>query len=223
MGVCAEVGAEGELETIYIPMSTAQRAFNGQDRVGAIMFTTSDAEFAQNQHIVDDIRNRLSSRHKFDPEDIRALFVGNTYTEFARFHKRLAGVRIFIWMVGIGTLIAGIMGVSNVLMIAVRERTREIGIRKAVGGTPVSIVSLLLQEAVLMTSMAGCIGLVLGVAILDVMSRMLPQSEYFRSPQVDLHAAVSAMLILVAAGAIAGFFPARRAAAIRPVEALRDE
>ena len=124
---------------------------------------------------------------------------------------------------GIGTLVAGVVGVSNIMMIAVKERTREIGIRKAVGVTPFSVVRLILEETVLITAVAGYVGLVLGVFTLEGLSRVLPEAEYFRNPQVDLRGAIAATVLLIVAGAIAGFFPARRAAAIRPVEALRYE
>jgi putative ABC transport system permease protein len=105
----------------------------------------------------------------------------------------------------------------------VRERTREIGIRKALGATPASIVGLVLSEAVLITTVAGYLGLVAGVALLELFARTVPRADFFRNPQVDLQVAISATLLLVLAGAVAGFFPARRAAAIRPIEALREE
>ena len=135
----------------------------------------------------------------------------------------MRGIRSFVWVVGIGTLVAGVVGVSNIMMIAVRERTKEIGIRKAIGATPRSILSLVLQEAVLITAVSGYIGLVLGVALLEVFVRVVPNSDFFRNPQVDLGVALSATALLILAGMFAGFIPARRAAAVRPIEALREE
>jgi putative ABC transport system permease protein len=135
----------------------------------------------------------------------------------------MKGIRGFVWVVGIGTLLAGVVGVSNIMLIAVKERTREIGIRKAIGATPASVLGLVLQEAVLITGVAGYVGLVAGVGILEAMSPAIKGSDFFRHPEVDFSVAVSATLLLVLAGAVAGFFPARRAAAIRPIEALREE
>jgi len=147
----------------------------------------------------------------------------NSVVEFQRFVALMGGIRAFVWVIGVGTLLAGVVGVSNIMMIAVKERTKEIGIRKALGATPWSVMSLVLKEAVLVTGAAGYVGLVAGVALLQLMARSLGENEMFRRPEVDFGVAVSATLLLVVAGALAGFFPARRAAAIRPVEALRDE
>jgi len=165
----------------------------------------------------------MSERHGFDPEDARAVFMSNGVESFQRFMDLMGGIRMFVWVIGVGTLLAGVVGVSNIMMIAVKERTKEIGIRKALGATPFSVMGLVLQEAVLVTAVAGYLGLVAGVALLETMSGGLSKSDFFKNPEVDFGVAVSATVLLVFAGAVAGFFPARRAAAIRPVEALRDE
>src|SRR5512138_3238945 len=133
------------------------------------------------------------------------------------------GIRLFIWIIGIGTIIAGIVGVSNIMMISVKERTKEIGIRKAVGATPFSIITLVIREAVVITGFAGYIGLVLGIGVLEIVSRNLPASDFFRNPEANFSIAVWATLLLITAGVLAGLFPARRAAGIKPVEALKDE
>ena len=130
---------------------------------------------------------------------------------------------MFIWIIGIGTIIAGIVGVSNIMMIVVKERTKEIGIRKSIGATPGSIIGLIMQEAIVITSFAGYIGLVLGVGLLELVARNMPASDFFRNPEADFGVAVSATILLVIAGAVAGFFPAMNAAKVKPVEALRDE
>jgi putative ABC transport system permease protein len=223
VGVYDDEGSEQEREMVHLPISTAQRTFNGQNKVRQILFTVGDADLASSQQMAEQTRQLLAQTHDFDPTDLRALFVNNNVENFQRFVALMTGIRGFIWVVGIGTLLAGVVGVSNIMLIAVKERTREIGIRKAIGATPGSIVALVLQESVLITACAGYLGLVLGIGVLEAVARFLPQADFFRNPEVDLQVAISATVLLVVAGAIAGFFPARAAAAIRPIEALRDE
>jgi len=223
VGVFTDEGGEGELEKIYLPITTAQRTFNGANRVGMVMMTVGDAGLEESTAIADDLKNRMAERHDFDPQDERAIWLNNGVVNFQRFVSLMAGIRGFVWVIGIGTLLAGVVGVSNIMMIAVKERTREIGVRKAIGATPGSVMGLVLQEAVLITGVAGYIGLVTGVLLLEGMSRGLSSSDFFKNPEVHFGVAVSATVLLVFAGAVAGFFPARRAAAIRPIEALREE
>jgi putative ABC transport system permease protein len=224
VGLFTDVGGENEQEKIYLPISTAQRAFGGANRVRMIMMTTGEAPLAQTDAMAADVKRRLATRHAFSTEDPRAVFVNNNNEEFQRFNSLMAAIRLFVWIVGVGTILAGVVGVSNIMMITVRERTREIGVRKALGATPWSVVSLVLQESVLITSVAGYFGLVLGIGVLEVTAKNLPAgSEFFRNPNVDLMVAVQATLLLIVAGLAAGFVPARRAAAVRPVDALRNE
>ena len=223
VGVFDDEGGENEMQKIYIPISTAQRTFNGGDRLGQMMFTTGGATLEQSDRMAQEVRDRLAKRHDFKPDDPRAVFVRNNFEGFQRILGVMNGIRLFVWVIGIGTIFAGVVGVSNIMMIAVRERTKEIGVRKALGATPGSIVGMILQESIFITGVAGYFGLVLGVATLELASGALTTVEMFRRPEVDLRIAIWATVLLVAAGAIAGFVPARRAAAIRPIEALRDE
>ena len=223
VGVFDDEGSEREREFIYLPISTAQRTFNGGNRLSQILYTTGDASLAQSEKMAGASRQILSVNHTFDPEDERAIYVNNNVENYQKILALTGAIRLFVWVVGIGTLLAGVVGVSNIMLVAVRERTREIGIRKALGATPASIVGLVLQESVLITTVAGYAGLVLGVLVLEGLSRAIPDAAFFRNPQVDIRVALSATVLLVVAGTVAGFFPARRAAAIRPIEALRDE
>jgi putative ABC transport system permease protein len=223
VGLYTDDGGQNEQERIYLPLSTAQRAFGGANRIGMIMMTTGDTPVAETEGMATDVKHRLAARHTFSTEDPRALSVENNNIEFQRFTSLMSAIRLFVWIIGIGTILAGVVGVSNIMLITVRERTREIGVRKALGATPWSVVSLILQESILITAVAGYFGLVLGIAVLQVAATSLPGNEFFRDPAVDLKIAIEATLLLVVAGVAAGFVPARRAAAVRPVDALRNE
>lgn len=209
---------------VYIPISTAQMIFNGGNRLFNVAFTTKDMTVEESQKAEEVIRASFASRHKFSQEDKRAIWVRNNVQEYQRMQSLFSGIRMFIWIIGIGTIIAGIVGVSNIMIIVVKERTKEIGIRKAIGATPSSIIGLILLESVLIMSFAGYIGLTLGVGLLEVLSPQFSSPDsYFLNPSADFGIAVRATLLLIVSGAIAGLFPALRAARIRPVDALRDE
>lgn len=222
VGVFDDTGNDRETEVLYVPITTAQRVFGGAETVDQIMFTTGTQSLEASTAMAEEARRRLARRHRFAPQDLRALFVRNLNESFARIMSLMAAIRGFVWVIGVGTLLAGIVGVSNIMMIAVAERTREIGVRKALGATPGSIIGLVLLEAVLLTSVAGYLGLVAGVGILELLSKA-PATDFFREPGVELSTALLAILLLVVAGAAAGFVPARRAATVRPIDALRDE
>ena len=215
-------GRQDEQRMIYLPITTAQKVFIGRDRLQTMAITVASNSVEESNNMSDEIKNRLAQRLKFDVKDESAMFVWNGVEEFKKFMDLFAAIRIFIWVIGIGTIIAGIVGVSNMVMIAVKERTKEIGIRKSMGATPLSIIMLILQESVLITAVAGYIGLVLGVGLLELISPHI-QTEFFRNPEANLGIAISATFVLMVAGVIAGYVPARSAAAIKPVEALRDE
>jgi len=223
VGIFTDEGGEGEQEKVYLPITTAQRAFGGYNKVAQIMLTTGTAGLDKTKEMSQEIRKKLADTHTFSVDDARAAFVSDNNENFARIMNVILGIRVFVWIVGIGTILAGVVGVSNIMMITVRERTREIGVRKALGATPWSIVALILQESVLITSVAGYIGLVLGIAVLEVAQQFIPKDGFFVNPEVSLAVAIEATVLLVLAGTLAGFVPARRAAAVRPVEALRNE
>ncbi|MCG8457665.1 MAG: ABC transporter permease, partial [Holophagales bacterium] len=222
VGVFEDAGGDSEMEIVYLPISTAQRIFGGSDRIAQLMLTTGQLDLETTNSMAGEIVDRFSERHRFAPGDRRALSVNNINEQFQRILSLMDGIRFFVWIIGIGTLLSGVVGVSNIMMIAVQERTREIGVRKALGATPWDIVSLVVQESIFLTAVSGYIGLVLGVGVLELMAT-LPEAEMFRQPGVDLSVALYALALLVLAGALAGFFPARRAARIRPIEALHDE
>jgi putative ABC transport system permease protein len=215
-------GRDDNQRVIYIPITTAQKVFMSEDRVGTIAVTVASSEVSESQRMENEIRELIAKNHRFDVKDDNAMFIWNGVQEFKQFIDLFAAIRLFIWIIGIGTIIAGIVGVSNIMMIAVKERTKEIGIRKSLGATPWSIVLLILQESVFITGLAGYIGLVLGVGLLELISPYI-QSEFFRNPEANIGVAISATILLVIAGMVAGYVPARKAASIKPVVALRDE
>jgi len=218
--------------TAYIPVTTAQRIFNGADRVHTFAVTTKMVKTAEEaEAITERVRQDMALRHNFDPKDKRAMGSFNMLTEYIRTMKIFQAIKIFVWIIGIGTLIAGIVGVSNIMLILVKERTREIGIRKALGASPASVIGLVLLESILITTVAGYIGLLFGVSIMEGINLAIEQmlatgggeGMFFRNPTVDFYTAIVSTLILIISGALAGYLPARKAANVKPIEALRDE
>lgn len=215
-------GRDDNMQVVYVALAAAQKVFGAGRDIQSIVVTVGDANAEEAKQIEDNIKSKMASLHRYDPTDERAMFFWNSVEEFQRFKKLFSSISMFIWVIGIGTIIAGVVGVSNIMMIVVKDRTKEIGIRKAIGATPGSIISLILQEAILITGFAGYIGLVLGVGLLELISKQI-DTPFFKQPEVNIQVAIGATVLLVVAGALAGFFPARRAAAIKPIEALRDE
>jgi putative ABC transport system permease protein len=216
----------------YMPFTTAQRIYGGGNRVHTFAVTTRMVTTTEEaEAISENIRQQMSRRHSFDPADRRAMGSFNMLTEYIRTMKIFQAIKMFVWIIGIGTLIAGVVGVSNIMLILVKERTREIGIRKALGASPASVIGLVLLESVMITTVAGYIGLVLGVGLMELLNLGLEQmiaggagdQIFFRNPTVDFVTAFSATAILVISGAVAGYVPARKAAKVKPIEALRDE
>ena len=215
--------SEEQSSTIYIPFSTFQQAFNFGDRVGWFSVTAKEGISASVAE--DKALSLLRERHKISPEDGIAIGHWNMEKEFNKLNGLFSGIELLVWIVGTGTLLAGIIGVSNIMLIIVKERTKEIGIRRALGAPPSHIVRQLIMESVFLTAIAGYIGLVVSVGLMELISSSLPTDNHsmFRNPGVDLHVAIIALTILIVAGALAGFIPAKRAIAISPVEALRNE
>lgn len=208
---------------VFIPLSAAQRVFNAQRDVDEIMFSFSDASIVGAQMAQERALHTIARRHNFDPTDDRAIWLQNNVANVSTFNNIFNGITAFLWFVGIGSLIAGIVGIGNIMLIVVKDRTREIGVRKALGATPGDVVGQILMEAIFVTALFGYLGLAMGVGLLELLASAIPGSEFFRDPTIDFGVALRALLALLVAGAIAGFIPARRAAAIRPIEALRDE
>jgi len=221
IGEFFDSGGENEMRTIYIPITTAQKIYGGSDRVHQLMFTTDGLSLEEMSKAEDDVRALMASVHSFDPDDRRALWVNNTAENYQEFQGLFGAIRLFVWFVGIGSIIAGVISISNIMLILVKERTREIGIRKALGATPRSIISMILTESVFITSIAGYLGIVLSVLLLFALQGA--ETDYFRSPQINIWVAFQALLVLIVCGLLAGWIPARQAARINPIKAIKGD
>jgi putative ABC transport system permease protein len=221
VGTFTDAGGEWELRRIYIPYPTLNQVFNLSRDVDYMVFTTQPGQSLR--ALQEPIRRYVAERYRYDPKDRVAFSLWSREEVYQKYLALFRGIRLFVGLVGLGTLLAGMLGVSNMMLVSVQERTQEIGLRKALGATPWSIVRLILQEALLLTSMAGYAGLVAGVAVVEGVRRAGLQAHFFRDPQIELSVAVAALLALIVVGLLAGCLPARRAARIRPIEALRHD
>jgi putative ABC transport system permease protein len=211
---------EDDAMSLFVPFTTFQSAFNFGDRVGWFAITSKEGTPAS--VLEDKVLALLKDRHRVAPDDSRAFGHFNLEKEFGKVTGLFAGIRLLIWIVGTGTLAAGVIGVSNIMLVIVRERTNEIGVRRAVGATPWAIMTQVVFESLVLTSTAGYLGLVAGVAVIEMTARLVGDgAEMFKNPEVSFGAALQTLAILVLSGLLAGLFPARRAVQSTPVEALR--
>jgi len=213
----------------YIPFTTAQMIYNQGWGIHQITFTAKDLNtLEKNEDFQKRLRKKLAALHVFDPEDERAIGIWGQVEGYLRTLGIFNGISIFIWIIGLGTLIAGVVSISNIMLITVRERTREFGIRKALGAKPSSILGSILMESTLITSVFGYFGMFLGVGLGELVNSLLENAEnsqmsnIFKNPTVDVGIAVVAMCILIVAGVIAGYYPAMKAVKISAVEAMRE-
>jgi putative ABC transport system permease protein len=212
---------------VFMPRTTVALMFGRGQRINHMTILLEPT--ANSVAVASAVKAHLRQRHSVHPEDERAFGDWNRAEQYAKVNTLFNGIATLTWFVGVLTLLAGAMGVSNIMMIAVSERTREIGIRKALGATPLSIMSQVVSEATVLTGLAGYLGLVAGVVIVEgtaqLMARLPPGQGpgFFGPPQVDLAVALLAAVVLTVAGALAGLAPARSAVSIRPVEALAHE
>lgn len=227
VGVFSDPGGEREEARVFLPISTAQRVFSGGNDIRRMSFTLQkeknfDDALAASNNFTSEVETYLKEKHTIAPDDASAVIVNNSLENAKKIYDLIAMIKIFFWGVGICTIIAGIVGVSNIMLIIVKERTKEIGIRKALGAQPLSIIFMILHESIFVTTIAGFSGLIASLALLELVGPLI-ETEYIANPSIDFGVAITTVFILVIAGAAAGFFPAWRAARIKPIIALRDE
>lgn len=217
----------------FIPFTTFRAIYNKGDKTGNIVFSFSNLNSeAENEAFESDYRARINRQHRAAPDDENAIWIWNRFTQALSMDTATGLLRTALWVIGILTLISGIVGVSNIMLITVRERTHEFGIRKAIGAKPWSILRLIIIESIVITTFFGYIGMVLGIAANLYMDATIGQEtidnglfaiQMFTNPTVGIDVCVKATLLMIVAGTIAGMVPARKAAKIRPIEALRAE
>ncbi|MDD2298406.1 MAG: ABC transporter permease [Fermentimonas sp.] len=220
----------------YIPFTTSQSIFNPNGKFYNIVFTVDGLNTKEaNEKFNETLRTMMSRRLNFNPNDEQALWINNAQSEYVETMKIFGGITLFVTIIGILTLIAGIVGVSNIMLVSVKERTREIGIRKAIGAKPSSILKTIILESIIITTLFGYIGLMMGIGLTEIINFFMeqaasaqpvsdePQMSVFTNPTVEVGYAVFATIILIVSGVLAGYLPARKAVNVKPIEAMRQE
>ena len=217
--------SRNDVQIVHIPATTAQQTFNLGNSISWFAFIP--AKGVSGLQAEEAVKTLFRSRHKVAPEDRAAIGSANIEEEFKQIQGLFTGIAAFSWLVAIGTILAGMIGVGNIMLIIVKERTKEIGIRKSLGARPWSIISMIVTEALVISGLSGYFGLVVGVAVVEGIAYAIAnfglQSEFFTNPEIDFQAAFMAIAVLLVSGVIAGLIPGLKAAHVDPVVALRDE
>lgn len=227
VGVFTDPGGDREEARLFMPLNTAQVIFGAGTNIRSMGFTLPKVEnfeqaLAESNKFTAEIERQLKAKLLVNPLDTSGIFINNNIENTKEIYQLISAMKVFFWFVGMATLFAGIIGVSNIMLIIVKERTKEIGIRKALGAKPISIVGMVLHESIFVTAFSGLIGLILAMSLLEFGGPYV-ELDFLSNPSVNFNIAVTTVIILVVAGAIAGFFPAWRGAKIKPIDALRDE
>lgn len=217
----------------YIPFSTAQSIYSKNYGTDKLDFTVKGlTTVEQNEAFVKRLRVELGNLHRFDPEDEAAISIWNTAEDVAQTESILNGITLVIWIIGICSLVSGIVGIGNIMLITVRERTKEFGIRKAIGASPASVLNLVLLESIVITTLFGYVGMMFGIGLMEMVNHGMETAaaaasesgpSVFKNPSVDLGIVMISTGILIVAGVIAGSIPAIKAIKISPIEAMRAE
>jgi putative ABC transport system permease protein len=215
-------------ESIFLPFTTMQIAYNYGNSVHVLGITAKKGYSAS--YVEDKVIAAMKERHAIAPTDVQAVGHINVEKQFKMFSTLFMGIQILTWIVGIGTLLAGVIGVSNIMLVIIKERTQEIGVMRAIGATPRKVISQIIMESVFITTIAGYLGMFLGILLLEGASKALSmaaesgnQDIFIREPGISLGVAVACLTILIVSGAFAGYIPAKKAVQIKPIDALRAE
>jgi putative ABC transport system permease protein len=224
VGVFQDDGGDREERIIYAPYTTVQSIRKNTDKVDQIIISYKpEIGYAGAVAFEKQLKKYMKQKKFIDPTDPRGIFIRSASSDMQENDQFASVLQYIISFVGIGTLLAGIIGISNIMVFVVKERTKELGIRKAIGATPKSIVGMILHEAIFITTISGYVGLLTGVVFLNYIGDKLEEEYFITNPGIDLSTGITATIILIAFGAFAGYLPAKRAAQIKPIEALRDE
>ncbi|WP_010178710.1 ABC transporter permease [Aquimarina agarilytica] len=227
IGVFTDAGGERANSMLYSPLPIVAQLYNRPRDVGSFDFTLQPEDdynlaLQKSEKFAEQVKTYLQKKHHVHPDDLKAIRFYNAVDGNKDLYMLNLGMKVFFWGIGILTLIAGIVGVSNIMLIIVKERTKEIGIRKALGAQPKSIVKMILHESIFVTSISGGIGLIFALALLALVGPKI-ETDFILNPNVEFGVAIITVLLLIIAGAVAGYIPARHASKIKPIIALRDE
>ena len=224
IGVFQDDGGDNEERIVYVPYTTLQLIQKNTDKLAQIIISYKpEIGYAGAVAFERQLKKYLKQKKFIDPTDPRGISIRSAASDLKENDQFKSALSAIILFVGIGTLLAGIIGISNIMVFVVKERTKELGIRKAIGATPNSIIGMILQEAIFITSISGYVGLLVGIGILKLVGNTLEEDYYITDPYVDLNTALLATFLLIGFGAFAGYLPAKRAAKIKPIEALSDK
>lgn len=223
IGTFSDPGGDNDERFIYAPFTTIQRLYGNTDELNSFGLTYNP-KLSVDEAIVfgNQINRAFKEKHSVDPRDQGAIRVANYAEGNKNVSVMMFVLNMIILFIGIGTLIAGVIGISNIMVYIVKERTKELGVRKALGATPKSIIGMIMLESIFVTTLAGYIGLLIGTTILKLLGSSL-EKYFIINPSVETYVVVGATIVLIIAGTIAGYLPAKRAARIKPIEALNDE
>lgn len=210
--------------TSFVPFTTAEVLINNGGRINSMAISAKGIEsLEQGEKLEKDVRATLSRLHTFNPEDQSAVWIWNQFVGRLTVNNGLNILNIAIWLIGLFTMLSGIVGVSNIMFVSVRERIHEIGIRRAIGAKPRNILTQIIMESISITALFGYIGIFLGICVTELLANVFVDADFISNPTIDIKIAVEVTIVLIFAGAIAGLFPAIKALKVKPVEALRTE